>query len=146
MTTLSSGAQQPALLSWSKLSATNSRYPLRTPNEWRSHHLRTRQSGDRAARAYRQRDETANMLTNAVLVTASGSCGVDGQRLTGPVDSVVRLGQLLDWVCGRGGLMPLGGPGQVWVIGRAACEALGWWTDVEDRRVASHRWCKWSRA
>ena len=75
----------------------------------------------------------AESLDHAVLVTAAGSSTTSGQRLTGPVDSVVRLGQLLDWVCGRGGLMPLGGPGQVWVIGRAACEALGWWTQEEDR-------------
>ena len=75
----------------------------------------------------------AESLGHAVLVTAAGSSTTSGQRLTGPVDSVVRLGQLLDWVCGRGGLMPLGGPGQVWVIGRAACEALGWWTQEEDR-------------
>jgi hypothetical protein len=72
-----------------------------------------------------------NFAARAIVITAAGSFTADFERLTGPVDSVAKLAALLDWFCGRGGLAPLGGPGQVWVIGRPACEALGWWTDDE---------------
>lgn len=78
----------------------------------------------------------------ALLINAHGSFTADYESLTGPVDSVARFGQLLDWYIGKkGGLNPLGGPGQVWVIGPQACQQLGWWTEdpkaIHDMLVAA---------
>ncbi|TEA09205.1 hypothetical protein [Mycobacteroides salmoniphilum] len=76
----------------------------------------------------------------ALLINGHGSYSADYQSLTGPVDSVAKFGQLLDWYIGKmDGLNPLGGPGQVWIIGPAACELLGWWSDEiteEDARLS----------
>ncbi|SKZ04368.1 Uncharacterised protein [Mycobacteroides abscessus subsp. bolletii] len=77
----------------------------------------------------------------ALLINSHGSYSADYQSLTGPVDSVAKFGQLLDWYIGKmGGLNPLGGPGQVWIIGSAACELLGWWRDelnAENARLSA---------
>lgn len=80
--------------------------------------------------------------SRALLINAHGSFTADYESLTGPVDSVARFGQLLDWYIGKkGGLNPLGGPGQVWVIGPQACQQLGWWTEdpkaIHDMLVAA---------
>lgn len=77
----------------------------------------------------------------AVLINAAGSFTAAGESLTGPVDSPTKFGQLLDWFIGsRGGLNPLGGPGQAWVVGAAACQGLGWWpaqiTEADSRLSA----------
>ena len=73
---------------------------------------------------------------HAIVLSAAGSRTAAGESVTGPVDSLAKLVQLLDWYCARGGLAPLGGPGQVWVVGQAACAPLGWWTEDETRLEA----------
>ncbi|MET4614126.1 hypothetical protein ABIC28_005139 [Rhodococcus sp. PvR044] len=62
---------------------------------------------------------------HALIVTAEASYRPSGARLTGPVDSIEKLGQLIDWAA----LTPLGVPAQVWLVGIGACELLGWTID-----------------
>jgi hypothetical protein len=62
---------------------------------------------------------------HALIVTAAGTSTPSGRELTGPVDSVEKLDQLIRWAA----LAPLGAPAQVWIVGQDACEALGWIID-----------------
>ncbi|MBF6215813.1 hypothetical protein IU487_32970 [Nocardia puris] len=64
----------------------------------------------------------------AVVVTEAGSFTPSGHRLTGPVDSIDKLGTLLEWAWRTGKLAPTETQPipQVWIIGPAACANLGW--------------------
>ena len=62
---------------------------------------------------------------HALIVTAAGTYTPSGRELTGPVDSVEKLDKLIRWAA----LTPLGAPAQIWVVGQAACELLGWVID-----------------
>ncbi|PQP13751.1 hypothetical protein [Rhodococcus opacus] len=62
---------------------------------------------------------------HALIVTAAGTYTPSGRELTGPVDSVEKLDKLIRWAA----LTPLGAPAQIWVVGQAACELLGWIID-----------------
>ncbi|QHE74385.1 putative telomere-binding protein (plasmid) [Rhodococcus sp. WAY2] len=62
---------------------------------------------------------------HALIVTADGTYTPSGRELTGPVDSVEKLDKLIRWAS----LTPLGAPAQIWVVGQAACELLGWIID-----------------
>ncbi|MBC7299535.1 hypothetical protein [Nocardia salmonicida] len=64
---------------------------------------------------------------HAVLVAADQSLTPSGCRLTGPVDSAEKLGELIAWVRRRGGLQPIGTQlPQVWILDVEACAALDW--------------------
>ena len=66
---------------------------------------------------------------HVVIVTAAGSFTAAGERLTGRVDAIDKLEQLIDWAHQRGGLQPLPAgdgdtePGRVWLVG-GACGVL----------------------
>ncbi|MHA4854814.1 hypothetical protein L1080_035670 [Rhodococcus sp. MSC1_016] len=62
---------------------------------------------------------------HALIVTAAGTYTPSGRELTGPVDSLEKLDKLIRWAS----LTPLGAPAQIWVVGLAACELLGWVID-----------------
>ncbi|ELB87872.1 hypothetical protein Rwratislav_37492 [Rhodococcus wratislaviensis IFP 2016] len=62
---------------------------------------------------------------HALIVTADGTYTPSGRELTGPVDSVEKLDKLIRWAS----LTPLGAPAQIWIVGQAACELLGWIID-----------------
>ncbi|MHA4854411.1 hypothetical protein L1080_033490 [Rhodococcus sp. MSC1_016] len=62
---------------------------------------------------------------HALIVTAAGTYTPSGKELTGPVDSLEKLDKLIRWAS----LTPLGAPAQIWVVGLAACELLGWVID-----------------
>ncbi|WP_370185195.1 hypothetical protein [Rhodococcus wratislaviensis] len=62
---------------------------------------------------------------HALIVTAAGTYTPSGRELTGPVDSVEKLDKLIRWAS----LTPLGAPAQIWIVGQAACELLGWIID-----------------
>lgn len=70
----------------------------------------------------------------AVLVTATGSFTPSGRRLTGPVDSIEKLGALLEWSRRTGKLAPSENQQlpQVWIVGPTACENLGWHISLDD--------------
>ncbi|MCX5046252.1 hypothetical protein OG921_24070 [Aldersonia sp. NBC_00410] len=65
---------------------------------------------------------------HAIVVTSRGSRTASGASLTGPVDSVEKLGQLLEWASRSGRLTrcPDGADPQLWIVGRKACALLGW--------------------
>ena len=73
---------------------------------------------------------------HAIVLSAAGSRTAAGESLTGPVDSLAKLVQLLQWYCARGALAPLGGPGQVWVVGQGGCAPLGLWAEDETQLEA----------
>ncbi|QSE72347.1 hypothetical protein [Rhodococcus sp. PSBB049] len=62
---------------------------------------------------------------HAIVITAAGSYTPFGRVLTGPVDSIDKLDQLIRWAA----LTPLGSPAQVWLVGVDACAQLGWIID-----------------
>ncbi|MHA4854605.1 hypothetical protein L1080_034520 [Rhodococcus sp. MSC1_016] len=62
---------------------------------------------------------------HALIVTAAGTYTPSGKELTGPVDCLEKLDKLIRWAS----LTPLGAPAQIWVVGLAACELLGWVID-----------------
>ncbi|RYE38361.1 MAG: hypothetical protein EOP24_47180, partial [Hyphomicrobiales bacterium] len=62
---------------------------------------------------------------HALIVTSDGTYTPSGRELTGPVDSVEKLDKLIRWAA----LTPLGAPAQIWIVGQAACELLGWIID-----------------
>nr|WP_271209334.1 hypothetical protein [Rhodococcus wratislaviensis]GLK33847.1 hypothetical protein GCM10017611_06900 [Rhodococcus wratislaviensis] len=62
---------------------------------------------------------------HALIVTAAGTYTPSGKELTGPVDSLEKLDKLIRWAS----LTPLGAPAQIWMVGLAACELLGWVID-----------------
>ncbi|MEU2005137.1 hypothetical protein ACH47B_29455 [Rhodococcus sp. NPDC019627] len=62
---------------------------------------------------------------HALIVTAAGTYTPSGKELTGPVDSLEKLDKLIRWAS----LTPLGAPAQIWIVGLAACELLGWVID-----------------
>ncbi|WP_342661382.1 hypothetical protein Rruber_05142 (plasmid) [Rhodococcus ruber] len=62
---------------------------------------------------------------HAIVITAAGSYTPSGRVLTGPVDSIDKLDQLIRWAA----LTPLGSPAQVWLVGTDACAQLGWIID-----------------
>ena len=67
----------------------------------------------------------ASVDGHVVIVTAAGAFTAAGERLTGPVDGVDKLGKLMQWAHHRGGLQPIRGageapdaePARVWVVG-----------------------------
>lgn len=64
---------------------------------------------------------------HAVLVAADQSLAPSGRRLTGPVDSTQKLGELIAWMTRKGGLQPIGAQlPQIWITDTQACAALGW--------------------
>ncbi|MCH9731948.1 MAG: hypothetical protein K0U84_20115 [Actinomycetia bacterium] len=68
--------------------------------------------------------------SHVVIAAAAGTFTVAGEKLTGPVDSVDKLGTLIAWAHERGGLQPVGSAaqdtaiaGRLWLVG-AGCEQL----------------------
>ncbi|MFZ2173936.1 MAG: hypothetical protein WAW17_07865 [Rhodococcus sp. (in: high G+C Gram-positive bacteria)] len=68
---------------------------------------------------------------HAIIVTAEGSFAPSGSSLTGPVDSITKLGRLIDWASAKSMLTPRGGSAQIWILGLDACEQLGWVIDID---------------
>lgn len=62
---------------------------------------------------------------HAIIVTADATYTPSGRRLTGPVDSIDKLGKLLHWAA----LTPHGLTAQVWFVGIDSCAQLGWTID-----------------
>lgn len=69
---------------------------------------------------------------HVLIVTAAGSFTVAGRSVhNAPVDAVDKLGKLILWVHGRGGLQPMpargdeSGPARVWVVGGAVALLIG---------------------
>ncbi len=79
---------------------------------------------------------------HALVITADGSYTPSGQKRTGPVDSVDKLAKLIDWAS----VAPKGASPQLWIVGLAACELLGWVIDPgseddADRTTLRERAC-----
>lgn len=82
----------------------------------------------------------------AVLVTAEESATLQGQRVTGPVNSIERMAQLIEYCWSRGYLLPQPSavpgretlPPQVWFVGVAACRPLGWSVETSPELDAVH--------
>jgi len=72
-------------------------------------------------------NDTADIGRHVLIVTATGSFTVAGRRMSEPVDAADKLGKLIQWSRGKGGLQSIPvsnpdsepAPARVWVVGGA---------------------------